>query len=112
PKAVAQSHDGRALVDVFPGDALDGALFSGFSCKVRMLPGVSQADVRERQASFYSKKDPEGTLSLILGAGNVSSIPPMDALYKMFVDGNVCIVKMNPVNEYLAPVFELAVKHP
>jgi acyl-CoA reductase-like NAD-dependent aldehyde dehydrogenase len=110
PKAVGQSRDGTALVDVFPGSAIDGALFAGFSCKVRMLPELKGADVVEKQASFYGKKDPSGAVSLILGAGNVASIPPMDALYKMFVDGNVCLVKMNPVNEYLGPFFEEAFK--
>jgi hypothetical protein len=108
PKPVGRSHDGRALVDVFPGEALDSALFTGFSCKVRMLPEMASSDVRERQASFYGKKDPEGAVSLILGAGNVSSIPPMDAFYKMFVDGSVCLLKMNPVNEYLGPFYEEA----
>lgn len=107
PKAIGESKDGRALVDVFPGEALDGALFAGFSCKVRMLPGV---DARGKQASFYGKKDPEGAVSLILGAGNVSSIPPMDAFYKMFVDGSVCLIKMNPVNEYLGPFYEEALQ--
>jgi aldehyde dehydrogenase (NAD(P)+) len=47
-------------------------------------------------------------VSLVLGAGNVASIPPMDVLYKMFVEGNVCILKMNPVNEYLGPFLERA----
>ncbi len=110
PRPVGQSRDGTALVDVFPSSALDGALFAGFSCKVRMLPEVKSADVTGKQASFYGKKDPSGAVSLILGAGNVASIPPMDALYKMFVDGNVCLVKMNPVNEYLGPFFEEAFK--
>lgn len=107
PKAVSGSHDGRAEVEVFPSEALDYALFTGFSCKVRMLPGVQ---VRERQASFYGKRSPEGAVSLILGAGNVSSIPPMDAFYKMFVDGSVCLIKMNPVNEYLGPFYEEALR--
>lgn len=110
PKAVGHSKDGTALVDVFPGEALDSALFAGFTCKVRMLPGVSASGVRDKQASFYGKKDPEGAVSLILGAGNVSSIPPMDAFYKMFVDGSVCLLKMNPVNEYLGPFYEEALQ--
>lgn len=110
PKPVGESADGKALVDVFPGTALDGALFAGFSCKVRMLPEVTQGGVRDKQASFYDERDPGGGVSLILGAGNVSSIPPMDAFYKMFVDGNVCLVKMNPVNEYLGPFYEEALK--
>ena len=106
PKRFSTAPDGVTLVEVFPGDAQDGALFTGFSGKVRMLPGISAEQVRERQAWFYSKKDPEGGVSLVLGAGNVNSIPPMDALYKMFADGMVCIVKMNPVNEYLTPIFD------
>jgi acyl-CoA reductase-like NAD-dependent aldehyde dehydrogenase len=110
PKPIGQSADGRALVSVFPGDGLDGALFAGFSCQVRMLPDVSATEVKSRQASFYSRKDPEGAVSLILGAGNVASIPPMDAFYKMFVDGSVCLLKMNPVNEYLGPFYEEALK--
>src|SRR6185295_1614131 len=34
PKPIGESRDGRALVPVFPGDALDGALFTGFTCNV------------------------------------------------------------------------------
>jgi acyl-CoA reductase-like NAD-dependent aldehyde dehydrogenase len=107
-KRFAVEADGVTSVEVFPGDALDGALFAGFRAKVRMQPGVDRAGVVARQAGFYGRRDPEGGVSLVLGAGNVASIPPMDALYKMFVDGNVCIVKLNPVNEYLGPFYEQA----
>jgi acyl-CoA reductase-like NAD-dependent aldehyde dehydrogenase len=47
-------------------------------------------------------------LALILGAGNVSSIPPLDLLYKLFVEDQVVLLKMNPVNGYLGPFFERA----
>ena len=47
-------------------------------------------------------------MSLVLGAGNVSSIPPMDVATKMFVEGFVCILKMNPVNEWVGPYLERA----
>jgi acyl-CoA reductase-like NAD-dependent aldehyde dehydrogenase len=110
PRTVRQSKDGSAVVPVFPSDGLDAALFAGFSCDVRMLPELSPSAVGDRQASFYGKKDPEGAVSLVLGAGNVSSIPPMDAFYKMFVDGSVCLLKMNPVNEYLGPFYEEALR--
>lgn len=110
PKPVGASRDGTALVEVFPSSGMDGALFAGFSCKVRMLPGVTAQGVVEKQASYYSKKDPEGRVSLVLGAGNVASIPPMDAFYKMFVEGSTVLVKMNPVNEYLGPFYEEAFK--
>jgi acyl-CoA reductase-like NAD-dependent aldehyde dehydrogenase len=107
-KRFGSMRDGVTTVEVFPGDGLDGALFAGFSARVRMAKGMDRAAVIEKQASFYGKKEPEGGVSLVLGAGNVASIPPMDALYKMFVDGNVCIVKLNPVNEYLGPFYEQA----
>lgn len=100
--------DGRVEVAVMPTSGLEGVMFSGFSGRVLLQPGVDEKTGRERQASFYAKQDPEGGVSLILGAGNVSSIPPMDALYKMFVDGNVCLIKMNPVNEWVGPFLEKA----
>ena len=71
----------------------------GFTGHVLMQPGVTPEQARERQAAFYQRHDPEGGLSVILGAGNVASIPPMDVANKMFVEGIVCVLKMNPVNE-------------
>ena len=107
-RAVRTRSDGRVEVDVFPSSAQDKALFAGFSGTVLLDEGVDEKTARERQASFYQKRDPTGGVSAVLGAGNVSSIPPMDVLYKMFVDGNVCVLKMNPVNEYIGPFIEQA----
>ncbi len=100
--------DGRLVIEVFPTGLLDKLLFAGFTGHVVMEKGLTEDDAREKQASFYKRKDPTGGLTLTLGAGNVSSIGPMDALYKMFVEGRVSLLKMNPVNEYLGPVFEQA----
>lgn len=99
---------GTTEVEVFPNTLIDKLLYGGFIATVRMEKGMSPEDVRARQGAFYKQKDPKGGVSLVLGAGNVASIPPMDALYKMFVDGNVCLVKLNPVNEYLQENFERA----
>jgi len=101
---------GAVGVRVTPYDAFDSALYGGLSAETWLQPGIRREEVMvgSRQASFYRKRDPEGRVCLILGAGNVSSIPPMDILYKMFVDGCVCVLKMNPVNEYLGPLFERA----
>lgn len=98
--------DGRVEVDIFPANGMESAMFGGFSSRILLEEGLSESRAREMQASFFSKKDPEGGVSLILGAGNVSSIPPMDAFYKMFVEGNVCLIKMNPVNEWVGPFLE------
>ncbi|MBP6832837.1 MAG: aldehyde dehydrogenase family protein [Deltaproteobacteria bacterium] len=100
-KKVRRDERGRTVVEVFPNTVVDALLYTGFNATVRMKEGMTPADVRKAQGSFYKQADPKGGVSLVLGAGNVTSIPPMDALYKMFVDGNVCLVKLNPVNEYL-----------
>jgi aldehyde dehydrogenase (NAD(P)+) len=97
-------------VKVVPTSGLDAALFSGFTVHELMLPGVTAAAVREKQASFFQQNEPRGGVSLILGAGNVSSIPPTDALYKLFAEGYVTLIKMNPVNEWVGPHLEKAFK--
>ena len=35
-------------------------------------------------------------------------IPLLDVLYKLYADGEVVVLKMNPVNAYLGPIFEKA----
>lgn len=98
--------DGRLEVDVFPGSALDGALYRGFRAQVVLQEGVDAARARERQAEFYSRREPDGGVAVVLGAGNVSSIAATDALTKMFNEGQVCLLKMNPVNEWVGPHLE------
>jgi acyl-CoA reductase-like NAD-dependent aldehyde dehydrogenase len=41
-----------------------------------------------------------------LGAGNAAVLVPGDFLHKLFVEGQVVALKMNPVNEYLGPILE------
>ena len=101
-----RADDGRLEVEVLPAGGWDPLLYQNLSCRVRLLPGLDEAAARERQAAFYQRSQPEGKLVLVLGAGNVSSIPVMDVLSKMFVEGAVCVLKMNPVNEWVAPFLE------
>ena len=101
---------GAVAIGVTPYDGYDRALYGNVTAETWLRSGIPRHEVGAYQAAFYKKKDPQGGLSLILGAGNVASIPPMDVLYKMFVDGNVCLLKMNPVNEYLGKFFERAFK--
>jgi acyl-CoA reductase-like NAD-dependent aldehyde dehydrogenase len=101
--------DGKVAVPVFPATIFDRLLFSGFRAEVWMQPGVTLANLRETQAVVYHR-EPQGKVALVLGAGNVSSIGPMDALYKLFAENQVVALKMNPVNEYLGPVFAAALR--
>lgn len=101
--------DGRTVVPVFPrGMIPDLILGSGVHAEVWMQPDVTPDDVPREAGSFYRQSQPQGRVSLILGAGNIAGIAPLDVLYKMIADGSVCMLKMNPVNEYLGPILERA----
>lgn len=99
---------GRVVLDVFPHDLYDRLLLSGVSAQVWMQPGLSPQDVRDTAGDFYRLPNPPGRVALVLGAGNIASIAPLDVLYKMLADGCVCMLKLNPVNEYLGPLLERA----
>lgn len=105
--AVSALPDGRLRVKVFPASGFDRALLAGHTAWVHLEPGITAENLREHQASFF-RKPHEGALCLVLGAGNVNAIPPTDVVYKMFTEGKVCILKMNPVNGYLGPFIERA----
>jgi hypothetical protein len=108
PKPAFTRPDGQVVAPVFPTDGWDGVFFNGFTSEVWMQPGVTLENLSENQAAFYKEKSPKGKVALVLGAGNVASIGPMDALYKLFVEGQVVVLKMNPVNEYLGSFIDEA----
>lgn len=86
-------------IDVFPASGFDAALFAGFRCT------VTARRLDPQSGPFLPDG---GRTCLVLGAGNVSSIPAMDVLHKMFVEGRTCVLKMNPVNAYVGPFIEKA----
>jgi acyl-CoA reductase-like NAD-dependent aldehyde dehydrogenase len=106
PGSVRTRPDGQLVVEVFPQGGYDKLLLSGIRAEVWMEPGVTAGNLQQNVASFYRRQDPEGVVSLVLGAGNVASIAPLDLLYKLYAEGSVCLLKMNPVNDYLGPVLE------
>jgi aldehyde dehydrogenase (NAD(P)+) len=97
---------GQVVVDVFPSDFYDALLLNGVRGEVWMEPGVSAATVAQTMGVWYRQETHEPRVALILGAGNISSIAPLDVLYKLIAEGAVCVLKMNPVNHYLGPIFE------
>ncbi len=104
---VWQRDDGQWVARVFPQGALDKTLFAGITVDIWVEPGkeATQGQIyRDKRAGRGGK----GGVSVVLGAGNQSSIPAMDVLYKLVVDDEVCILKMNPVNEAIGPHIERA----
>lgn len=105
-----QRDDGRLEVGLFPASTLDRALYAGASAHVLMQPGMDAGQAREAQAAGRTRADAPGGVCLVLGAGNASSIPAMDVLSKLVNDGLVCLLKVNPVNEWVGPLLEQALE--
>ena len=101
-----RSVDGKLVARVTPHDIYEQLLFHGITADVWMQEGVTEQNLRENMATFYRREDPDGELALVLRAGNVSAIVPLDILDRMINCGEVVICKMNPVNGYLGPIFE------
>jgi acyl-CoA reductase-like NAD-dependent aldehyde dehydrogenase len=98
--------DGQVTAPVFPRTLYDRVMLPGTTAEVWMQPGVTIADVNERQAWFYRGGVTGGKVALVLGAGNASMLVTADVLYKLFAEGQVVILKMNPVNAYLGPLLQ------
>lgn len=103
---VSTREDGQVVARVLPRGIYDQLLFSGYELDVWMQPEVTEQNLRDSIGVFYRRPDPEGLLTLVLGAGNVSAIPILDALYALIADGSVVLLKMNPINDAYGPVFE------
>lgn len=98
---------GQIAVKVYPQNVFDKIMMGGVEAEVWLEPGARPTQGRIYREKRAGKKG-HGQVALVLGAGNVASIGPMDALYKLFVDDEVVIVKTNPVNAYLQPFWEEA----
>jgi aldehyde dehydrogenase (NAD(P)+) len=98
--------DGQLVVRVFPSDTLNRLLLSGCSAEVWMQPDVTRETLEEHIAVFYRQPSPKGAVAVVLGAGNSNAIAPLDCLCMLIARGQVVILKMNPVNDYLGPILE------
>ncbi|MDP9024819.1 MAG: aldehyde dehydrogenase family protein, partial [Candidatus Eremiobacteraeota bacterium] len=105
-RSIRERAGGQVVVDVFPATLYDRLLLNGIRAEVWMKPAVTRASLLSTLATWYREPQHAARVALILGAGNISSIAPLDVLYKLVAEGAVCMLKMNPVNGYLGPIFE------
>jgi acyl-CoA reductase-like NAD-dependent aldehyde dehydrogenase len=105
PGRVSQRASGQYVVRVLPAEVSEKLLFGGFTADVWVEPGKPPT-----QGRIYRERKGAGKVALVLGAGNVTSIPPMDVVYKLFVEDEVVVLKMNPVNAVAGPHIERALK--
>ena len=108
PGPVRHKPGGRIAVQVLPANAFERVLYAGITAEVWMEPGIDEAQVQATQAEAYASPTEFAGVSVVLGAGNVASLGPRDVLSKLFGEGQVVVLKANPVNEYLVPYWEKA----
>lgn len=101
---------GQLRVQTFPSRILyDSIAFMGISAETWLQPDVSPDHIFGDSVAKLNRRVPvTPAVATVLGAGNVSAIPATDALTFIFQNDSAVLLKMNPVNEYLGPLFERA----
>jgi acyl-CoA reductase-like NAD-dependent aldehyde dehydrogenase len=99
-------------VPVFPTRQLyDRLVFRPLHAETWLQPHVARdAIFGDYPARLTRQATPPPRVAVVLGAGNVSSIPATDVLTKILQDDCAVLLKMNPVNDYLGPIFEQALR--
>ncbi len=111
PGKVSRLADGRLQVPMLPARGIyDTLMFSGIKANARMQTGVEEATLHGNRLERLQASDNSPRIGVVLGAGNVSSIPTVDSLTRIFQDGNAVLLKLNPVQDELKSIFEDALQ--
>lgn len=103
---------GQLALQVLPHSVWDRLLLSGVRAEVWIRPEIDAANLAEHTAVAYDVPPSErrGCVALVLGAGNIAAISPLDAFQKLFIENQVVLLKMNPVNDYLTDYLKAALR--
>jgi aldehyde dehydrogenase (NAD(P)+) len=99
---------GRVTVPVMPYNSYEGLLLHGFHGEVWLKPGVSATQARGEAGLGELTPTLSGGVGLVLGAGNITSIPPLDVLYEIVGHNRSSLLKLNPVMGEMMPVYQAA----
>ena len=94
---IKSRQEGQTVARVYPNNLLEKLLLNHYCIDVWMREGVTPDNIEDTVAGYYKQDNPQGEVLLILGAGNVSSIVPLDIFYKLYGEGKVVMIKMNLV---------------
>lgn len=104
---VRRAADGTTIARVHPMSLADRVLMAGVVGDVWIPPGAAPSQGRLYRDKAGGLVAP-GRVALVLGAGNIASIAPLDVAHKIFVEDEVVLCKLSPVNAYLEPIFRAA----
>ena len=93
-------------LQVFPTKFIEKLLYMGVKGYIKLRKNMTLEDFKEYRGfeSRINTKNP--TTTLVLGAGNQSCIPILDFAHHIVTRRSPVVLKLNPVNEYLKPVFD------
>lgn len=102
---VTNAPEERLAIQVLPHTTFDRLLLGGYKAEVWMHRGRTVDDVRSGAGLAQRRPhDTRGT-ALVLGAGNITSIAPLDVLYMLYAENRVAVLKLNPITDSLQDVF-------
>jgi acyl-CoA reductase-like NAD-dependent aldehyde dehydrogenase len=78
--------------------------------EVWMQRDVTEVTLEAASAYDIPLNERRGKVALVLGAGNIAAISPLDAFQKLFIENQVVLLKLNPVNDYLTEYLKAALK--
>lgn len=99
---------GRSRVQAFPLTGIDRFLLSGYTGEVWLEPGITPNGARAAAGLAQRTPSESGGVGLVLGAGNITSIPVLDVLYELLAHNRTALLKVNPTQDALVPVYKRA----
>ncbi|MGJ0391074.1 aldehyde dehydrogenase family protein [Microbacterium sp. CGR1] len=99
---------GRSRVHAFPLTSIDRFLLSGYTGEVWLEPGITPNGARAAAGLAQRTPSESGGVGLVLGAGNITSIPVLDVLYELLAHNRTALLKVNPTQDALVPVYKRA----
>lgn len=105
---IVDAPGGRRAVRVLPHTGSDRLLLSGLRVDVWFAPGIGDEQIRASAGLAQRNPTRNGGVGLVLGAGNITAIPPLDALYELLAFGRAALIKLNPITGPLLPVLRRA----
>jgi aldehyde dehydrogenase (NAD(P)+) len=103
---LSEAPGSRVAIRVLPHNVFDRLLLNGFTAEVWSKPEVTAEQLRNSAGLGQRRPEQGGGVGVVLGAGNIFSIAPLDTLYEIFAHNRTVLLKLNPITDPLLPVFE------
>ena len=91
----------RLAVRVLPHTVYDKLLLRGFSAEVWSVPGTDRATLRDSAGLALRHPAQTNGIGVVLGAGNITSIPVLDVFYELYANNRVVALKLNPITDVM-----------